>query len=67
MFLGFIGGNCVIPNLELIHDQTLDLINKMNNDYARKLNILKKNEFTNLFFVILILLQLKISLQLYPN
>lgn len=42
MFLGFIGENGVIPNLELIHDQTLDLINKMNNDYARKLNILKK-------------------------
>jgi len=42
MFLGFIGGNCVIPNLELIHDQILDLIDKMNNDYARKLNILKK-------------------------
>ena len=42
MFPGFIGGHCVIPNLELIHDQTLDLINKMNNDYARKLNISKK-------------------------
>ena len=42
MYPGFIGGHCVIPNLELIHDQTLDLINKMNNDYARKLNISKK-------------------------
>ncbi len=42
MYPGFIGGHCVIPNLELIHDQTLDLINKMNNDYARKLNVSKK-------------------------
>ena len=26
MFPGFIGGHCVIPNLDLIHNQTLDLI-----------------------------------------
>ena len=31
MYPGFIGGHCVIPNLELIHNQTLDLISKMNN------------------------------------
>ena len=41
MFPGFIGGHCVIPNLELIHNQTLDLINKMNNAYAQKLKGLK--------------------------
>ena len=41
MFPGFIGGHCVIPNLELIHNQTLDLINKMNNAYAQKLKIPK--------------------------
>ena len=36
MFPGFIGGHCVIPNLDLIHNQTLDLIRDMNNDYAKK-------------------------------
>ena len=41
MYPGFIGGHCVIPNLELIHNQTLDLINKMNNAYAQKLKISK--------------------------
>ena len=41
LYPGFIGGHCVIPNLELIHNQTLDLISKMNNTYARKLKITK--------------------------
>ena len=41
LYHGFIGGHCVIPNLELIHNQTLDLISKMNNTYARKLKITK--------------------------
>ena len=36
MFPGFIGGHCVIPNLDLIHNQTLDLIKKLNTIYARK-------------------------------
>ncbi len=36
MFPGFIGGHCVIPNLDLIHNQTLDLIKKLNTVYARK-------------------------------
>ncbi len=36
MFPGFIGGHCVIPNLNLIHNQTLDLIKKLNSVYARK-------------------------------
>ena len=33
---GFIGGHCVIPNLELIHNETLDLINSLNNSYLKK-------------------------------
>tara|TARA_B100001750_G_scaffold233996_1_gene234825 strand:- start:259 stop:1041 length:783 start_codon:yes stop_codon:yes gene_type:complete len=37
MYPGYIGGHCVIPNLDLINNETLDLINKMNNDYAKKL------------------------------
>ena len=36
MFPGFIGGHCVIPNLELIHNETLDLINSLNNSYLKK-------------------------------
>ena len=36
MYPGFIGGHCVIPNIELIHNQTLDLIKKMNDNYAKK-------------------------------
>ena len=37
MYPGYIGGHCVIPNLHLINNETLNLINKMNNDYAKKL------------------------------
>lgn len=37
MYPGFIGGHCVIPNLDLIHDQTLDLIKKLNDDYGKKM------------------------------
>ena len=36
LYPGFIGGHCVIPNLDLIHDQTLDLIKKMNLNYSKK-------------------------------
>ncbi|MGI0073240.1 MAG: hypothetical protein ACREA3_05465 [Nitrosotalea sp.] len=36
MFPGFIGGHCILPNLDLIHIQTLDLIKKINNTYAKK-------------------------------
>jgi len=36
MFPGFIGGHCVIPNLELIQNKKLDIIKKINNDYSRK-------------------------------
>lgn len=39
MFPGFIGGHCVIPNLDLIKNDTLDLIKEINSDYAK---VLKK-------------------------
>ncbi len=35
LFPGYIGGHCVIPNLELIHDKNLDLINEINNFYLK--------------------------------
>lgn len=41
MFPGFIGGHCVIPNLELIQNNELYLINKINNDYAKLLKSVK--------------------------
>lgn len=41
MYPGFIGGHCVIPNLDLIKDDTLDLIREINSDYAK---ILKKRK-----------------------
>ena len=41
MFPGFIGGHCIIPNLDLIKDDTLNLIKEINNDYAK---ILKKRQ-----------------------
>lgn len=39
MFPGFIGGHCVIPNLDLIDDDALNIIREINSDYAK---ILKK-------------------------
>ena len=36
MFPGFIGGHCVIPNLELIDNQTLNMIKEINNIYDKK-------------------------------
>ena len=46
MYPGFIGGHCVIPNLDLLHNQTLDLIKEINSNYAKKIknskNIYKK-------------------------
>ena len=35
MYPGFIGGHCVIPNLELISEETLNLIKEINSDYAK--------------------------------
>ena len=46
MFPGFIGGHCVIPNLDLIHNKSLDQIKKINTIYSKKVknskNIHKK-------------------------
>ena len=42
MFPGFIGGHCVIPNLDLISDKTLNLIKEINLDYAKILSKRRK-------------------------
>ena len=36
MFPGFIGGHCVIPNLDLVKEESLYEIDRINNLYARK-------------------------------
>jgi|TARA_B110000196_G_scaffold320107_1_gene340540 UDP-N-acetyl-D-mannosaminuronate dehydrogenase len=36
MFPGFIGGHCVIPNLDLMQNQTLNLIKTINQKYSKK-------------------------------
>jgi len=36
MFPGYIGGHCIIPNLELIKEDSLYQIDKINNMYAKK-------------------------------
>jgi len=36
MYPGFIGGHCVIPNLDLIEEDSLYQIDKINNMYAKK-------------------------------
>ena len=36
MFPGFIGGHCVIPNLELIDDELLYQIDRINKNYAKQ-------------------------------
>jgi hypothetical protein len=36
MYPGYVGGHCIIPNLELINNQTLNLIKKMNDAYTKK-------------------------------
>ncbi len=41
MYPGIIGGHCVIPNLELVQDNTLNLIDKLNNTYARNVKNVK--------------------------
>ena len=35
MFPGFIGGHCVIPNLQLIDEHSIDSINKINNMFKK--------------------------------
>ena len=37
MFPGFIGGHCVIPNIYLIDNKSLNAIKKLNNFYGKKL------------------------------
>lgn len=37
MYPGIIGGHCVLPNLDLMHNQTLDLIKEINDTYSKKL------------------------------
>lgn len=37
MYPGIIGGHCVIPNLDLMHNQTLELIREINNTYGKKI------------------------------
>ena len=36
MYPGFIGGHCVIPNLDLVQNQALELIKKINTQYSKK-------------------------------
>ena len=35
MYPGHIGGHCVIPNLGLLDNQTLNIIKKLNNSYKK--------------------------------
>jgi len=42
MYPGFIGGHCVIPNINLINNEALNIINKINNRYAKKFKKDKK-------------------------
>jgi hypothetical protein len=35
MFPGFIGGHCVIPNLELLNDNSLNQIKQINNFFKK--------------------------------
>lgn len=44
MYPGYIGGHCVIPNLDLINDDTLNLIKEINSDYAKILKKRKMNK-----------------------
>jgi len=42
MFPGSIGGHCLIPNLDLINDNTLNIIKEINSDYAKVLEKRRK-------------------------
>ena len=42
MYPGHIGGHCVIPNLGLLDNQTLNIIKKLNNSYKKKSRNIKK-------------------------
>ena len=41
MYPGFIGGHCIIPNLDLMNDSNLDIINEINNIYVKKIKNVK--------------------------
>jgi len=41
MYPGIIGGHCVIPNLDLMQNQTLDFIKKLNKKYVNKVKTRK--------------------------
>ena len=41
LYPGFIGGHCVIPNLDLMNEKKLDLINEINNFYLKKVKNVK--------------------------
>ena len=41
MYPGFIGGHCVIPNLDLINEKQLREIDRINNLYAQKVKNVK--------------------------
>lgn len=43
MFPGFIGGHCVIPNLDLINNDTLSLIKRINDNYSKTLKSINKH------------------------
>ncbi len=42
MYPGHIGGHCVIPNLGLLDNQTLNIIKKLNSSYIKKSRDIKK-------------------------
>jgi len=44
MFPGIIGGHCVTPNLDLINNDTLNLIREINSDYAKILQKIKQQK-----------------------
>ena len=38
MYPGYIGGHCVIPNLDLMHSDVLNLIKTLNTKYAKRVS-----------------------------
>ena len=42
LYPGYIGGHCVIPNLDLINSDILNLIKKINNNYSKRVRNVKK-------------------------
>jgi len=44
MFPGFIGGHCVIPNLDLIHEESLDQIEQINKMFVKKMKNVKSKQ-----------------------